>query len=149
MKEKHLSFSLNKIKSKNILKNKVLLNKLDINIKDYYYNTKIVAEKKEPIFMYQTAFELIVIFIPFLVYYIMFYTKGTFNNNNLKKGYNKMMKNFVNTVDKYFVLLFLIYLIITFILFILYEKSYNIPLKGKFKFKCELPYTAKSIKITI
>ena len=96
MNERHSL--LNKIKSKDILKkilnltfpniksvfkfvayDKVLLKKLNINIKDYYdYETKEIIKKGAPILMAQTTFNLIFLFIPFLIYYILLYAKGIF-----------------------------------------------------------------------
>ena len=123
MNERHSL--LNKIKSKDILKkilnlafpniksvfkfvayDKVLLKKLNINIKNYYdYGTKEIIKKGAPILMAQTFFNLIFLFIPFLIYYILLYAKGIFKRINRKIDFNKNMKIFIEIFDKLFILL--------------------------------------------
>ena len=127
MKEKHPL--LNKIRSKNILKdiliysfrnmksvlkfvayNKVLLNKLDINIKDYYdYKTKIVVEQKDKdIFcVLKLILDIIFIFIPLLIFDITFYAIEKFNDKILEEGYDKKKKNYIDIMDNYITSIFL------------------------------------------
>ena len=111
MNEKHSL--LNKIKSTYILKDiltlafrniksvlkfiaydKVLLNKLDINIKDYYdYKIKKEAEKnKANILGIVATVDTLLIIFPLIIYDIAFYIKGKFNEENLKEGYDKKRK---------------------------------------------------------
>ena len=134
---------LNKIKSKDILKkilnlafpniksvfkfvayNKVMTKKLNINIKDYYgFETKEIIKKGTPILTMQTIFNLIFLFIPFLIYYILLYAKGIFKRINRKIDFNKNMKIFIEIFDKLFILLFLIHLVMSFRISILIEKG--------------------------
>ena len=140
MNERHSL--LNKIKSRNIIKkilnyafpniksvfkfdayDKVLLKKLDINIKDYYYCEVKENIKKEQIFIIQASINLIILFIPLLIYYILLYTKGVLKSKNLKIGFNKKKKNFIVIFDNILILLFIIYLIMSFRLSILIDKG--------------------------
>jgi len=157
MKEKHSL--LNKIKSNFILKDimilafsniksvlkvvaydKILLNKLDINIKDYYdYKTKILVEKegsKRYIF-FKLIFNIFLNFIPLLIYNIIISAKGKFNDKILIEGYNKKKKNYVDIMDNYITNIYLGYLAIFYFLIIIYYKSNKIALKGKIKFLME------------
>ena len=154
MKER--SYLLNKIKSKFILQkilsmafkdiksvlelikyNKSLNNKLGINIKDYYeYNSKIKIKKNKLSICMLTShlvFE-IMIFLLFLIYIIMFYAKGTFNNNNLKKDYNVKKKKFVDFMNNYILLLYFGFIMISVLLKIFYiNKKEKVFLKGNIK----------------
>ena len=105
--------------------NKALLDKLDINFKDYYdYNTEIKNDGS-CLFVGQ-IFEIFVYFIPLLIYDIMFYAKGTFNNNNLKEGYDKKKKNYVDDMDNYVLISYLSFQIIShLLLFMLFCRKMN------------------------
>ena len=97
--------------------NKALLDKLDINFKDYYdYNTEITNNiYGSPLFVCPIC-ELFIYFIPLLIYDITFYAKGTFNNNNLKEGYDKKKKNYVDDMDNYVLISYLSFQIISHLL---------------------------------
>ena len=125
MNEKHSL--LDKIKSKYILKdvlslafknmksvlkfiayNKVLLQKLDINIKEHFdYKTRNKMEKENAALFIFTIYDLCFNFIPLMIYDIMFYAKGTFNDKNLEKEYDKKKKNYVDIMDNYILLIYL------------------------------------------
>ena len=159
MDEKHSL--LNKIRSNHILKdilinafrnmksvlkfvayNKVLLNKLDIKIKDYYdYKTKMeVKEYYKFIFFIIFFLEIILIFIPLLIYDIMFYTLGKFNDKILEEGYDKKKKNYVDIMDNYITNIFFGIRMIFLLLFIIYYKSKKIALKRKLEFIIEITH---------
>ena len=90
---------------------KTLIKRLDINIKDYYdYSIKTSIERGKSIFKNQIITELVFIFIPFTIYYIMFFKKKTFDQENLNAVCNKNMKNFVDIID-----IALIYLVFLFV----------------------------------
>ena len=138
MNEKHSL--LNKIKSKYIIKkilmlafpnmNSVLkfvaydkhfISELEINIKDYFdYETKEIIIKGIKPLIFQTSINALILFVPFLVFYIKLYSKRIFKKNNLIIGYNKKKKFFLEIFDYFFILLFIIYLIISLILSILF-----------------------------
>jgi len=148
------SYLLNRIKSKFILQkilslafsdikyvleltkyNKSLNNKLGINIKDYFqYNSKIKITNNYlsySSFICQFIYEILMILF-FLIHIILFYVKGTFNNNNLKKEYNVRMKRIVDFMNNYILLLYLGFIIISFLLRIIYL-SKKMLLKGIIK----------------
>ena len=115
--------------------NKALLDKLDINFKDYYdYNTEIKNDGS-CLFVGQ-IFDIFVYFIPLLIYDITFYAKGTFNNNNLKEGYDKKKKNYVDDMDNYVLISYLSFQIIShLLLFMLFcRKMSKKVLKRKVRF---------------
>ena len=104
--------------------NKALLDKLDINIQDYYdYDTEIKVDDCN-FFLISQIFEIFFYFIPLLIYDIMVYAKGTFNNNNLEEGYDKKKKNYVDVMDNYILISFLSFKFISYLLIfnILYHK---------------------------
>ena len=151
MNEKHSL--LNNIRSKYILKDiliyafrnmksvlkfvaydKVLLNKLDINIKDYYdYKTIKIVEKK-----FCEIFYLIVLgnffFIPLIIYNIRFFKKGKyFFVFSDAKDY-KYKRDFIDLVDNYITTIFLVIELIYYIFLIIYYKNMKIILTKKIKF---------------
>ena len=82
--QKILSVGYGDIKS--ILKllkyNKNLINKLDINIKDYY-NYKFKTKIKKNIgccFSFIMISHIVLVFIPYLIYIILFFKIGKFND---------------------------------------------------------------------
>ena len=89
-----LSLAYGDIKSvlKLIKYNKNLINRIDINIKDYYnykYKKKIQKGKYKDtcsLFLLSIILHIILVFIPYLIYIICFFTIGTFNDKNLKEG---------------------------------------------------------------
>ena len=151
MNEKHSL--LDKIKSKYILKdvlslafrntksvlkfiayNKVLLQKLDINIKEHFgYKTRNIVEKENAALFIFTICDLCFNFIPLMIYDIMFYAKGTFNDKNLEKGYDKKKKNYVDVMNNYILLIYLILILTYYILYFLYNNSEKISLKKRQK----------------
>ena len=154
MNEKHSL--LNKIKSNYILKDiltmafgnmksllkfvaydKVLFKTLDINIEDYFcYKIRKTIKKDDKGLLYIPILIhfLTSNFIFLMIYDIMFYVRGKFNEKNLEKGYDKKKKNYVDIMDKYILLLYLILILIYYILNILSIISDKILLKGKQKF---------------
>ena len=151
MNEKHSL--LNKIKSNYILKDilslafrnmksvlkfvaydKVLLQKLDINIKEHFdYKIRNTVEKENALFNCFNINGLCFNFIPLMIYDIMFYAKGTFNDKNLEKGYDKKKKNYVDVMNNYILLIYLILILTYYILYILYNNSEKISLKKRQK----------------
>ena len=152
MNEKHSL--LNKIKSTYILKDiltlafrniksvlkfiaydKVLLNKLDINIKDYYdYKIKKEVEKnKANILGIVATVDTLLIIFPLIIYDIAFYIKGKFNEENLKEGYDKKKKNYVDFMDNYILWIFLLFLLICHTLIFLYSVNKTLALNAKQK----------------
>ena len=92
--------------------NKALLNKLDINFKDYYdfkakEKTKIEIDFNKELSLEIACLDILYSFIPLLIYIIMFYSKGAFNDKNLKEEYDKKKKNYVDVMNKYILLSFL------------------------------------------
>ena len=134
-----LAFKNMKSVLKFVAYDKTLIKRLDINIKDYYdYSIKTSIERGKSIFKNQIITELVFIFIPFTIYYIMFFKKKTFDQENLNSVYNKNMKNFVDIIDKYVALIYLVFLFITKILLIIYEINDKIVLKRETKNKIEI-----------
>ena len=130
--------------------NKALLNKLDINIKDYYdYKTKIVVKKSGLSLFAVSTFADIIIFINLLIYDIIFYAKGTFNEKNLEKVYDNKKKNYIDIINNYIILLYLIFLLISYLLLILYYKSNKIVLKGMMKLKILIIHLSISLSYFI
>jgi len=115
--------------------NKSLNNKLGINIKNYYqYNSIIKITKNflsNDMFFCQLLYEAIIILL-FLIYIIIFYVKGTFNNDNLKKEYSAEMKRFVDFMNNYILFAYLGFIVISFLLRILFIFR-KIFLKGNIK----------------
>ena len=148
MKEKHSL--LNKIRSNYNLKdiliysfrdmksvfkfvayNKVLLNKLDINIKDYYdYKIKIVADKEDfnSCFLFIIC-EIIFAFIPLIIYDTTFYSKRKFNDKILVESYDNKKKNYVDIMDNYITYIFFGFLLLFYLfIIIIYNKINKISL---------------------
>ena len=129
-----LSLAYGDIKSvlKLIKYNKNLINRIDINIKDYYnYKYKVKIEKKlKAVFLFLMFLHIILIFIPILIYIICFFTIGTFNDKNLKEGYDKKKKSFVDFMDNYILLVYFLLIITSYILNILFNLSSKIYLKA-------------------
>ena len=74
---------------------KNLINKLEINIKDYFdYETKEIIIKGIKHLIIQTSINTFILFVPFLVFYIKLYSKRIFKKNNLIIGYNKKKEIF-------------------------------------------------------
>ena len=118
--QKILLFAYNDVNSllKLIRYNKNLINKLEINIKDYHkFKIKRTINKK----IGPNIFNLImymILFFQFLAYIIMFYEKGTFNNENLIEDYNAKKKNFVDFMDNYILLPYFCFIIVVILLII-------------------------------
>ena len=108
--------------------NKTLLNKLDINFKDYYdfkakEKTKIEIDFNNELSLGIACLDIFSLFFPLLIYIIMFYSKGTFNDKNLKEEYDKKKKNYVDIMNKYILLSFLAFHIIFIVLNIILLKK--------------------------
>ena len=82
--------------------------KIEFNFKDNYKcesRTEIKKEEKfNALFWSTSLIPGIFSFITFLVYIIIFYVRGTFNIENLKQGYNKSKKKFVDFMNNYILL---------------------------------------------
>ena len=63
----------------------------------------------------------------------MYYIHGTFNDNNLREGYDKKKKNFVDFMDNYILLPYLFFMIVSYILNKILSKNTLIYLKGSIK----------------
>ena len=112
-----------------------MINKLDINIKDYY-NYKFKTKIKKNIgccFSFIMISHIVLVFIPYLIYIICFFTIGTFNDKNLKEGYDKKKKSFVDFMDNYILLGYFLFIITSYILNILFNICSIIYLKGLHK----------------
>ena len=113
--------------------NKELLNKLSINMADYYkyrIKTKIRKEKNSKQFGIISLVFDIIIFILFFAYIITFYVRGAFNDENLKEGYNIKNKKFVDFMNKYILLLYLGFSIISIFIKIIFFITNKFLLKG-------------------
>ena len=160
MNERHSL--LNNIRSKYILKdiltlafrnmnsvfkfvayNKVLLNRLDINIRDYYnYEIKAFVEKAYSInLMGQKIFDIVFFWLILLIYQI-FAFKKKIDDKKLKKDYNKKMKNYVEIMNNYITIIYLVYFLIYFLFLLLHFIISKIVIKGKYYFICEIIYTS-------
>ena len=158
MKEKNSL--LNNIRSKYILKdiltlafrnmnsvfkfvayNKVLLNKLDINFKDYYnFEIKTFVEKAYSIILVgHKIFDIIFFWLIILIYQI-FSFKNKINDKYIYKNYNKKMKNFIEIMNNYITIIYLVYFSIYFLFLLLHFIVSKIVLKGNFYFICEIIY---------
>jgi len=127
-----LSLAFRNMKSvlKFIAYDKVLLQKLDINIKEHFdYKTRNKVEKENVGLFALTIWDLCFNFIPSLIYDIMVYAKGTFNEKNLKKGYDKKKKNYIDIMDNYILLMYLVLILIYNLLYILHFIYDKISLK--------------------
>ena len=92
--------------------NKSLLNKLVINFEDYFkYEIEIKTDINEnDILMISISLALgIFWFIIYLIYIILFYLRGTFNDKNLKEGYSEKKKDFVYFMDNYILLAYFLF----------------------------------------
>ena len=148
---------LNQIKSKYILQNiftfaygdiksvlrlikynKNLIKRLNININDFYEYKLITGNIKKSddgIVLASMIFviEFLILYIAYMIYIIMYYKHGTFNDNNLREGYDKNKKNFVDIMNKYILLSYFLYKIATNILTIVLFCCESIKLIGLIK----------------
>ena len=132
--QKILSVGYGDIKSvlKLLKYNKNLINKLDINIKDYY-NYKFKTKIKKNIgccFSFIMISHIILVFIPYLIYIILFFKIGKFNDKNLIIGYDTKKKSFVDFMNNYILLVYFLFIIISYLLNILINICKIIILKG-------------------
>ena len=147
MNEKHSL--LNKIKSNYILKDilslafrnmksvlkfvaydKVLLQKLDINIKEQFdYKIRSTIKKDVGLITVPIAIDFLGYYIYLIIYDIMFYIRGKFNDKNLEKGYDKKKKNYIDIMDNYILLMYLVLILIYNLLYILHFIYDKISLK--------------------
>ena len=116
--------------------NKCLLNKLDINFKDYFkYEIEIKTDIDENDIKFITSgisqdFGWLIIY---LIYIILFYIRGTFNDKNLKEGYDKKKKDFVDFMDNYILLAYFLFNCATIIIIISFISSKCLAIKGYIK----------------
>ena len=128
--------------------NKNLQKIFNINIKDLYdYKLKTVKKKKyydinggsdwyrynEDCLFFTLLYYIAFIFLPFLIYIIMFYKHGTFNDNNLREGYDKKKKNFVDFMDNYILLPYFFFMMISCSLNIILPRCRKIDSNGLIK----------------
>ena len=116
----------------NLIKyNKNLLNKLNIDFKKKFknirdnYKYKKEREKEESCFTIDniSVTDDIIKSILLFIYLILYYIRGTLNQINLKKDYDKEKAKFLENMDKYIVLIYFIYLIISFIIYCLLRRA--------------------------
>ena len=112
--------------------NKCLLHKLDIIFKNSFkYEIEIKIdyienyekdEKDIKCIRGLFLFSDVIWFIIFLIYIILFYVRGTFNDENLKEGYSQKKKDFVDFMDNYILLTYFLFnlaiILITILLYI-------------------------------
>ena len=117
--------------------NKCLLRKLDINFEDSFkYEIKIktdINEKDEEDIKIFSVFLLFldpIWFIIFLIYIILFYVRGKFNDKNLKEGYIKKKKDFVDFMDNYILLAYFLFSLVIILITILFYMRNLFELKG-------------------
>ena len=139
----------------NLIKyNKNLLNKLNIDFKkkfknigdNYKYKKEIEKGKCCNTINIISLIEDIVKSILLFIYLILYYIRGTLNQINLKKDYDKRKEKYIEIMDKYIVLSFLIYVILSYII-----KYLLIRTKRCFMHritKCFLTYFNLFIKLT-
>ena len=133
-----LSFAYDNMKS--ILRlskyNQGLLNKLNINFEDYF---KYEIEIKTDINENDISIFIIAIgsgiynFIIYLIYIILFYKRGTFNDKNLKEGYSEKKKDFVYFMDNYILLAYFLFNFAKFIIFVSFVSCKCLAIKGYIK----------------
>ena len=120
--------------------NKSLLNRIDINIKTihklYDYKLENKINSKYPKFLKIMLLNLqeVTTIILFIIYIILFYKKGKFNDEILKLGYNESKKQFIDSMDNYILIPYLIFLIASKILNILIFHYEKLVTKGITKF---------------
>ena len=132
-----LSLAFKNIKSvlKFVAYDKVLLQKLDINIKEHFdYKITKTVEKENSCSVMVMIIDIFLNFIPLMIYDIKFYAEGTFNENNIEKEYDKKKKNYVDIIDNYILLIYLVFFLIYYLLNIFYNNSDKISLKNRQKF---------------
>ena len=116
--------------------NKCLLNKLEINFKDYFkYEIEIKTDENENDILFITLgiTQDFGWFIIYLIYIILFYIRGTFNDKNLKEGYNKKKKDFVDFMDNYILLAYFLFNCATILIAILFINCKFLIIKGYIK----------------
>jgi len=141
---KIFSYAYENIKSvlKLIKYNKDLSHKLEFNFKDNYKSelrTEIKKEEKFNVLFWSTSLiPGIFSFITFLVYIIIFYVRGTFNIENLKQGYNKSKKKFVDFMNNYILLAYFGFNIARILIAIFLFLCKLIALKGYIKLRISI-----------
>ena len=142
--QKILSFAFGNIKPvfKLFKYNKVLLSKIDINVENIKDNYKHTIQKKVDkykglllVLKFTNNSILIILFIYYLIYIILFYTRGKFKGGILREKYNKNRKKYIDIMDKYFLPIYFGFIIITFILYLLLFFIDKFAFKGFTKFK--------------
>ena len=116
--------------------------KLEFNFKDNYKSelrTEIKKEEKFNVLFWSTSLiSGIFSFITFLVYIIIFYVRGTFNIENLKQGYNKSKKKFVDFMNNYILLAYFGFNIARILIAIFLFLCKLIALKGYIKLRISI-----------
>ena len=77
--------------------------------------------------------QIVLVFIPYLIYIILFFKNGKFNDNNLIIGYDTKEESFVDFMNNYILLGYLLIFIISYLLNILFNICKIIILKGSQK----------------
>ena len=120
--------------------NKCLLHKLDIIFKNSFkYEIEIKIdyienyekdEKDIKCIRGLFLFSDVIWFIIFLIYIILFYVRGTFNDENLKEGYSQKKKDFVDFMDNYILLTYFLFSLAIILMAILLYKHNLFAIKG-------------------
>ena len=117
--------------------NKCLLNKLDINFKDYFkYEIEIKTDinKDDILIMIITGlYSGIYWFIIYLIYIILFCLGGTFNDKNLKEGYSEKKKDFVYFMDNYILLAYFLFNFVKLTIWVSFINCKCLAIKGYIK----------------
>lgn len=117
--------------------NKGLLKRLDINLKDYFkYETEIKTDmNKDDIAIISIYIGCggVFWFIIYLIYIILFYLRGTFNDENLRKGYSEKKKDFVYFMDNYILLAYFLFNFAKFIISVSFYNCKCLAIKGYIK----------------
>ena len=116
--------------------------KLEFNFEDNYKSELRTEIKKEEKFNLGIGLISLVFgifsFITFLVYIIIFYVRGTFNIENLKQGYNKSKKKFVDFMNNYILLAYFGFNIARILIAIFLFLCKLIALKGYIKLRISI-----------
>ena len=114
--------------------NKCMLRKLDINFENIFkYEIETQTDiNKDDIKVLGVIFLFIeaLWFIFFLIYIILFYVRGKFNDKNLKEGYSKKKKDFVDFMDNYILLAYFLFNFVTILIMILLYLCNLFAIKG-------------------
>ena len=79
------------------------------------------------------SFSVIYWFIIYLIYIILFYIRGTFNDKNLKEGYSEKKKDFVYFMDNYILLAYFLFNFVKFTISVSFINCKCLAIKGYIK----------------